>query len=137
MGIASPYLATANSIHASYPSAIVNGDALESFEHDSRLQTSSWPNQDFTSIVERQDGLLPGAVADAGIITNSENNIRPKNPTDLNVTPIVWICVIGVAIVLLITFTIWGHRRQNKRDEIEGMIRNDEEQRMPEMVMVR
>jgi heme/copper-type cytochrome/quinol oxidase subunit 2 len=75
-------------------------------------------------------------MADADAISGSTNEPSPKNSKGLNTTPIVWICVILVAVLLLVIFCVVGHRRQGKREALVGPARKGEERRLPQAGIV-
>lgn len=127
MDVASPYHVMSSII--ALIMAICNG-AFAGWPH---VATAS---ERFTRLVRRQ--LLDGAIADADKISDSFGS-EPihMGAKGLNPTPIVWICLIFVAVILLVVFCVLAHRRQNKRDEREGGTRNDEERRLPQLGIVR
>jgi hypothetical protein len=133
MGIASPYLALVRSMRINPLAAIFGRDSAADVADGVRRGKIAPVNRDFTRMVNRQTDLLSGAVAEAEAISGSGNEPHPKDSKGLNVTPVVWICVILVAILALALFCTFGHRRQNKRDELAGMTRNDEERGLPQV----
>jgi hypothetical protein len=136
MGIASPYLALVSSMQIDPLVDIFGRDSAADVADGARRKKIAPLNRALTRIVKRQTDLLSEAVAEADAISGSGNEPKHKDSKGLNMTPIVWICVILVAIFALALFCIFGHRRQNKRDELAGMMRNDEERRPPQVGIV-
>ncbi len=122
--------------HPRSPAATVGSEAIAGVEGGAKLEARTPLNRDFTRIVRRQTELLSEAVADADATSGSGNQPKSKDSKGLNTTPVVWICVILVAIVLLIIFYVLGHRRQDKRDELAGVRRRDEERKIPQIGIV-
>lgn len=86
----------------------------------------------FTDIVRRQTDLRSGAVAETDAITSAGSEPDPKGSKErLNTTPIVCICVIFIAVLAFIIFSVLGDRRQNKGNELAVLARNGEERRLP------
>jgi hypothetical protein len=129
MGITSPHFAIASFMQTSALWVSGCGTAALVIGGVRRKPVQSH-NQDFMKTVKRQTGILSEVVAESG------KEPGPITSKGLNTTPIVWICVILVAVILLVTFCILGHRRQNKRDERAGIVRNDEERRLPQVGIV-
>lgn len=125
----------ANAMHTSLPATFRN-EAITGVKGGARVKDTLALNQNFTRIVKRQMDLLSESVADADEISGSGQEPDPKNSKGLNTTPIVWMCVILVAIVLLIIFCVLGHRRQNKRDQLAGDARIEKERRLPQVGIV-
>jgi hypothetical protein len=123
-------------MHINPLAAIFGRDSTADVADGVRRENIVPANRDFTRIVNRQSDLLSGAVAEAEAISGSGNEPNPKDSKGLETTPIVWIGVILVAILALALFCIFGHRRQNKRDELAGVTRNDEERGLPQVGIV-
>ena len=106
---------------------------LAASEAPSQSKYSSLPYRDLKRIAKRQTDLLSEAIADADAISGSGQAHDLRDPKGLNTTPIVWMCIIVFAVMLLVIFCYLGYRRQNRRDELAGAPRNDEERRRPQV----
>lgn len=135
MGIASPYSAMAGAMHNSRRPAEAS-QTLAAFEADSQSKYSSPPHRHFTRIANRQTDLLSEAIANPDAISGSGQAPDLRDSKGLNKTPIVWMCIIVLAVILLVIFCYLGHKRQNRRDELAGAPRNDEEQGRPQVGIV-
>ena len=100
---------------------------------DARMEDTLQQNHDLTTIVKRQTSLLSEALAEADEISGSGNEPDLRGSEGLNTTPIVWMCVMLVAVLLLIILCIVGYRRQNQRVAPAGIARNIEESRLPQV----
>ncbi|ERF74142.1 hypothetical protein EPUS_08881 [Endocarpon pusillum Z07020] len=109
---------------------------LAPFEAASQSKYSSPPHRDSTRIANRQTDLLSKAIADPDAINGSGQAPDLRDSKGLNTTPIVWMCIIVLAVILLVIFCYLGYKRQNRRDELAGAPRNDEEQRLPQVGIV-
>ncbi|KAF7507480.1 hypothetical protein GJ744_010411 [Endocarpon pusillum] len=125
----------ARAMHNSRPPAEAS-QTLAAFEAASQSKYSSLPHRDFTGIANRQTDLLPEAIADPDAISGSGQAPHLRDPKGLNRAPIVWMCIIVLAVILLVIFCYLGHKRQNRRDGIAGAPRNDEERRRPQVGIV-
>lgn len=135
MGIASPYFAMAGARH-NFRRPAEASQTLAAFEAASQSKYSSPPHRDFTRIANRQTDLLSEAIADPDATSESGQWLDPRDSQGLNKTPIVWMCIIVLAVILLVIFCYLGHKRQNRRDELAGAPRNDEERRRPQVGVV-
>lgn len=97
----------------------------------SHLEVSGPQNTGFATAARRQTELLAGAVADADTISGVGKERVSEDSKGLNTAPIVWICVVLLAVLILIMFCILGQRRQNRRDELAGVVRAGKEQSLP------
>jgi hypothetical protein len=94
--------------------------------------------QDSAKIVTRQADVLSGAGPEAEVISGIGTESSPKGSKGVNTKPIVGLCAVVVAVILLITFCVLGHRQQSKRDKVAGRTKkeNDEERRIPPVGIV-
>jgi type VI protein secretion system component VasF len=136
MGLASPYLAMANAMHGNRPGR-TNDEPINILRGRSRDKNTSPLNQAFARTIKRRRDLISEAVADAdAIVGSSHEPSPPKNSKGLNTTPIVWMCIIIVAVILLVVFCVFGHRRQKQRDGLAEVAGSEERQKLPQVGIV-
>jgi hypothetical protein len=128
MGIVSPHLALAGLMYSNIHTT--GSDAIAGVEGCPRAEAVMPQNQDSTRVARRQTGPASGPEGDVDATggTGIESNL--KDSKSLNTTPIVWMCIVIIAVVILIIVCVLGNRRQNKRDELAGRTKNDEERRL-------
>lgn len=119
MGIVSPHMALAGMMASTIPRT--------------RYETISIvpQGQDSTGMVERETDPVVAARTEVDAISSIGTESGPANSKDLNTTPIVWMCIVIFAVIILIIACVSGNRRQNKRDQLAGMTKNDEERKFP------
>jgi len=126
----------ANAMHRNQPAKIKN-KPINIIQGRTRVKNPSPLNQAFTGAMKQRRDLISGAVADAdAIVGPGHESSPPKNSKGLNATPIVWMCIILVAVILLVVFCIFGHRRQNRRDGLARVARGEERQKLPQVGIV-
>ena len=78
-----------------------------------RSETIAPQDQDSTRTLKRETDPVTAAEADVDAISNIGTKLNLENSKGLSTTPMMWMCIVIIAVIILIIACVLGHRRQN------------------------